>query len=153
MARPRKPLSLSVSSSQAHYVLEKAVADRKLSAADVDHYVASMHHEISTLEHRLASLRDAIVEPVKHFVHKVEEKVWGGDGPFPAPETKPAKKARKKRVSAARKASMQLQGQYLGLIQKFPKSKREGFKAMARKDGRENAIAAMKKALGREGNG
>ncbi len=153
MARPRKPLSPSLSSSQAHYVLEKAVADRKLSAADVDRYVASMHHEISTLERRLAALRDAIVEPVKHFVHKVEAKVTGGDSPFPAHEAKPAKKARKKRVSAARKASMQLQGKYLGLMQKFSKSKRAAFKAMAKKDGRENAIAAMKKALGREGNG
>ena len=91
MARPRKPITLSVSSSQAVYVLERAVADGKLSAADVDRYIAQMHNEISSLEARIAHLRDAIVAPVR--------KLFGGGMPFPLGKHKIA--GGKGRVSAA----------------------------------------------------
>lgn len=161
MARPRKPITLSVSSSQAVYVLERAVADRKLSAADVDRYIAQMHKEISSLEARIAHLRDAIVGPVKKFFGGDmpfplgKEKVAGGGQPFPLGKKDagggqpfPLKK-RKMRVSAARKASMQLQGQYLSLFTKLPKKDRATYKALAKKDGRETAIAAMKMRIGK----
>src|SRR5664279_2643127 len=152
MPRPRKPIKLSLTAHQALYALEKAVSDRKLSAADVDRYVASMHHEISAIEERLTRLKDAVVGPVKKLFGggmpfplggRKAERGGGGEVPVPHSAKKNAggdpsfPKKRKKRVSAVRKASMQLQGQYLGLMQKFPKTKRAGFKAMAKKDGRD----------------
>ena len=149
MPRPRKPVHLSVSAHQALYVLEKAVFDRKLTAADVDRYAASMHREISSIEEKLAQLKDAVVGPVRRLFGGDtpfplgKHKVAGGDGPFPAKEAKPAKK-RKKRVSAAVKASRQLQGKYISALRNLPKSQRAIFQAIAKKDGREKAISAIK---------
>jgi len=58
--RPRLQLSSpSLSPGQAGYVLERLVADRRISAGEINRYVAEMHREISTLEARLNSLRSA----------------------------------------------------------------------------------------------
>jgi hypothetical protein len=61
----------------------------------------------------------------------------------------PMKKARKKVVSAAGKASQRLQGQYLGYMRQIAKAKRAIYKKISKEKGREEAIAAMKKALGK----
>ncbi len=154
MARPRNPVTLSLSAHQALYVLEKAVFDRRLTSADVDRYVASMHHEISSIEERLNRLKDAFVGPVKRIFGGDmpfplgKNKVAGGDGPFPAKEEKPAKK-RKKHVSAAVKASRQLQGKYISALRNLPKSRRAAFQKIAKEEGREKAIAVIKLQAGK----
>jgi hypothetical protein len=162
MARPRKPVTLSLSAHQALYVLEKAIFDRKLTAADVDHYVASMHHEISSIQERLARLKEAVVGPVK--------RIFGGDMPFPGSKQKggggevpvphstkknaggdppfPTKK-RKQRVTAAVKASRQLQGQYISALRGVAKSRRATFQKIAKEEGREKAIAVIKLQAGK----
>lgn len=155
MARPRKPVTLSLSAHQALYVLEKAVFDRKLTSADVDRYVASMHHEISSIEAKLAHLRDAVVGPVKKLFGGGMpfplggRKVEGGGKPFPEPKDPvgepPAPKKRKKRVSAKARASRQLQGQYISALRNLPKSRRAQFQKIAKEEGREKAIAAIKR--------
>jgi len=48
MARPRKVTSFN--SAQAQFILERAIADRKLSSSDVNRYLGAMHEEISALE-------------------------------------------------------------------------------------------------------
>jgi hypothetical protein len=161
MARPKKTQSHSYSHSQAAYVLERVLADRRLSAADVDRYIAEMHEEISSIEARIAQLRDAVVAPVKKLfgggMPLGGRKGRGGDPPFPKTGAGgdppfPTKK-RKKRVSAEVKASRQLQGQYISALRNIPKTKRAPFQRIAKEQGREKAIAAMRKAAGREGNG
>lgn len=152
MARPRKAVSLSLSSHQALYVLEQAVADRKLTSADVDRYVASMHHEISALERRLASLRDAVVEPVKHLFQRAASSsaspATAAAKPAAAPASSggPAKAAKKRKVYVTPEvqASRRIQGQYISALRNLPKGKRAFYQQMARKDGREKAIAAIK---------
>ena len=136
MARPISDHKLTP--HQASFVLQKALADHKLSHADVKRYLASMHEEISSLEARLTRLKDAVVAPVKSAFRTVEKKVMGGDIPFPL-----GKKKRKMRISAKRRASMQLQGEYLGLLVKLPKSQRAKFQKIAKEEGRDRAIAAM----------
>jgi predicted nucleic acid-binding Zn-ribbon protein len=142
MPRSKKAVSITLSPSKAGYVLERALADRKLSQADVNRYVANMTDEIRELEERLASLRDAIVEPVKRFAHKVEEKVLGGDTPA---VTKTRRKQRA--VSPEVAATRRLQGQYMSLLSRIPKSKRAFYQKIAKAKGREEAIAAMRKTL------
>jgi hypothetical protein len=143
MPRPKKAAPVSFSPSQAVYVLERALADRKLSRADVRQYIAGMAEEIRGLEARLASLREAVVEPVKRLVHKVEEKVMGGDPSFP-------KKRRKQRpVSPEVAATRKIQGQYLGVLSQIPKTKRPFYQKIAKTKGREEAIASMRKTLGK----
>jgi|GEM_PF-2804089 len=144
---PRAKKTVSVSPSQAKYIVERAVADGKLSAADINSYMSSLSEEISTLEARLMTLRTTIVEPVKtyvreHFTHAKDKPAEGGDGPFPKTDKKRKKKA--KAVTPERKASMQLQGQYLGLLAKLPANQKEKIKKLAKDEGREAAIKAMK---------
>jgi hypothetical protein len=49
----------TVTAGQAQWVIERLVADRRISPQDVQRYVAEMGREIQDLERRLASLREA----------------------------------------------------------------------------------------------
>jgi hypothetical protein len=55
----------------------------------------------------------------------------------------------KQPLSPERAASQKLQGQYLGYIRQIPKTKRAVYQRISKMKGREEAIAAMKKALGK----
>lgn len=91
-----------------------------------------MHEEISTLEERLTRLKNA-VEPVKRMLHRAEE---------PTTQAEPApKKKRKKRMTPERKASMQMQGKYLGLLTRLPKNQRAKYKVIAK-----NKVIAKKES-------
>jgi hypothetical protein len=146
MARPKKSVSRSWAPSQAVFILERALKDRKLSAADIKRYVGTMADEIRELEERLASLKDAAVKSVKRVFAR------GAEVPVPHVKARLPRKGRKRAksvVSAERRASQQLQGQYLGLIRQIPKTKRAFYQKVSKAKGREEAIAAMKKALGK----
>lgn len=152
MARSAKKPGLTP--HQAAFVVERALAERKLSSADVKRYVGQMHEEISTIEKRLVELRDAIVQPVKRALHlgSPVTRRAGGDPPFPKRKAGgdppfPKKAAKRKPISAERRASMKLQGEYLGLLARLPKSQRSKYQKIAREEGRDKAIAAMKKAV------
>jgi hypothetical protein len=55
----------------------------------------------------------------------------------------------KRKISAKGRASYQLQGQYVAHIRQIPERERARFKRMAKQDGREKAVAEMKKRLGK----
>src|SRR3954452_4628375 len=58
MPRPRlNAQAPQLSHGQAAYVLERLVADRRVSPGEVSRYVSDMHREISDLETRLSTLR------------------------------------------------------------------------------------------------
>lgn len=60
MPRPRQQASHPpLHSGQASYVLERLIADRRISPGEINRYVSDMHREISHLEQRLSSLRTA----------------------------------------------------------------------------------------------
>lgn len=59
MARPKRQFQGSLSPGQAHYVLDRLIKDRRVSAGEIDRYVSEMGQEISDLEEKLARLRDA----------------------------------------------------------------------------------------------
>lgn len=132
MARPAQLPTLTP--GQAQYVLNQLIADGTVKAADVRRHAASIQEEIGTLERRLAELRAAAsgVHPVraaKRAARSVAKKV--------------------RQLSAKTKASYQVQGQYLGYIRQIPKTQRAKYQRLAKEQGREKAIAALKKALGK----
>src|SRR5438067_401563 len=58
MPRPRlNAPAPQLSQGQAAYVLERLIADRRISPGEVSRYVSDMHREISDLESRLQTLR------------------------------------------------------------------------------------------------
>lgn len=128
MAKAETP---SITSHQALYILEKAIDDRKISAADVRRYISGMWEEMNFLERRIAELRDA-GEPLRHPVRAARS------------IGKRVKRAARK-VSAEVAASRRLQGQYIAAIRQVPKNRRAKYAAIAKEKGREAAIAAIKK--------
>lgn len=130
------------SPAHAVYILRRALADRKLTAADIRRYSASIQEEISDLESRLADLKDAFVGQAR--------RVWGrATGEGLTQRRRRSLKRRKATVSPEITASRKLQGQYLGFIRQIPASQRARFKKMATQEGREKAVAAMRKQLGK----
>lgn len=113
---------------QARYILEKLIDEGKVGAADVRRHLAGMWQELSAIERRIEELRS--VAGSVHPVRRVKQT---------------ARKVTKKFKSAKVLASQRLQGEYIRAIARVPKSQREKFKKIAKTDGREAAIAAMKK--------
>lgn len=139
MARKARFPSLSL--TQAGFVLEKLIDEGKVAATDVRRHLGSIGSEISNLEKRLSELRDAMPGSVKHPVRAARS--------ARKTLTKVAKKVRKRALSAQAKASQQIQGQYLGYMRQIKKTARAKYKAISKELGRVEAIAAMKKALGK----
>ncbi len=147
MARPRKSATEHhLSAGQAKYVLDRLIAERRVSSSDVKHYVNDMHREISDLEQRLRSLREATGDAIRGVMEKLPA-VLGGKrrGRPPAAGAKP--KRRRARITPEQLASRQLQGRYLGLIRQIPASRRGTYQKIAKERGREAAIREMMTTL------
>jgi len=134
MPRPAKVPALT--GSQAIYVLEKLIDEGKVSAADVRRHLAGMWQEMNFLEKRLSELRSMVgsVHPVRRAKRAIKRAA-----------------ARVKRVAKTPEAaaSRKLQGQYIAYIRQLPERNRKRFAQIAKKNGREAAISAMKKRLGK----
>lgn len=59
MPRPRSQATTTLSPGQATYVLERLVAERRISPGEIYRYLGEIDREISSLEARLNSLRGA----------------------------------------------------------------------------------------------
>jgi hypothetical protein len=110
---------------KALFVIERLIADKKVTRARVEKIAGQVDQEISTLERRLAMLR-------------------GGEAVGVATQSKGAQK---RPTSAATAASRRLQGQYLGLIRQIPASQRGKFKKVAATKGREQAVRMLRTEL------
>jgi hypothetical protein len=121
--------------AQASFIIEKALSERKLTHHDVRRYQTQIQHEITELEVKIAELRG----------------ITGDNGKVPIPGRTPAstvstiKTKAAKPVSRQVAASRRLQGRYLALIRQVPARQRGKYQRIAKKDGREAAIAAMEK--------
>lgn len=130
MARPTVP---GITAAQAHYILEKLIDEGSVSPADVRRHLSGMWEEMSVIERRLADLRD-LRGAVRHPVRRVKARLRG-------------RKLRAVSPEVAR--SRALQGQYIGLLRQVPEGDRKRFADIARSRGREAAVAALRKRLGK----
>lgn len=147
MARPRKASHQHLSPGQASYVLDRLVADRRVSSNEVQRYVNDMHREIGDLELRLRSLREAAGSAIARVVHAVTP---GRRRGRPAGAAKAGRRRRRRSaITPEQLASRQLQGRYLGLIRQIPASRRGQYQKIAKEKGREAAIKEMQSALHR----
>ena len=130
-----------MTATQAHYVLSRMIADKRVSKSDIAHYLGSMQSEIRELELRIAELKSIHggAVPARATAPRAEAKAAA---PTPAP------KARKQiKLTPQQKASRQLQGVYMSLIRQFPAARRNTFRKLGKEKGREAAVDAMKSAL------
>lgn len=137
----RKSTTPALTPDQAHYVLAQAVADRKLSYNDIVSYLARIKEDVRALEARLDNLRaltgNGIVSHAKRLAHDV------------GPKAVRSERRRAKRITPAHRASMKLQGQYLGLLRQLPDARKVQIKKLAQEKGREVAISMMRRELNR----
>lgn len=137
---------LSISPSQAHYVLSKLLDNRTITRRDVASCLSMMQKEINELEHRLGELRalsdgDAPEGPKRRRARTATRKR--------ASKKKGAKKkARKAGITPQQLASRKLQGVYMSLLRRIPKSKRAQYQRLAKEKDRQSAVDAMKAVLG-----
>jgi hypothetical protein len=130
----RTPQIPELTSGQAHFILARLIDEGTVSATDVRRVLGQMWAELNFIERRLSELR-AAAEPLRHPVRAARS------------VTTKMKSAAKRVMSAERKASMRMQGEYLGLLTQIPKNGRSKYQRIAKTEGREKAIDAMKTAL------
>ena len=124
----------ALTADQARYILSKLIDERRVSAADVRRHLGGMWQEMSFLEKRLEELR--ATAGALHPVRRVKAAL---------------KRVRRRRRKASPEvaASQKVQGQYLGYMRQIPEGDRKRFADIAKTRGREAAIAALKKRLGK----
>jgi hypothetical protein len=126
----------TVTAGQAQWVLERLLADRRISQQDVQRYVAGIAREIQDLERRLAVLREA-----------------AGTGPVPssAPRSAaPAAKAGKRRPGRPKKRSGHprgIAGTLAVLLRSIPAAEHAAISAIRADQGIKAAIGAARAAV------
>ena len=166
MARPPKQSS-PLSAGQSAYVLERLIAERRVSSGDVNRILSEMGREISDLEQKLQRLREAhggvsaaAPAPARRGPGRPPGSGKGRRrgrppasaapaGAAPAAAKGGAKRGRKRRgaITPEQLASRQLQGRYLALVRQFAAGRRPQFAKIAKEKGREAAIREMQSSL------
>jgi len=114
---------MDITPGRALFVLERLIADKRVTRSEVNRLARDVDREIASLERRLAILRE---RPLVGSARAA---------------------AGKRQVSQATAASRRLQGRYLGLIRQIPAAHRGKFKKIAAAKGREEAVRALQKDL------
>ena len=126
----------TVTAGQAQWIIERLLADRRISPQDIRRYVADMGREIEDLERRLASLREA-----------------AGSGPAasPAPRTAaPAAKNGRRRVGRPKKRPGHprgIAGTLEVLLRSIPTAEHAAIAAIRANQGIKAAISAARAAV------
>jgi hypothetical protein len=135
---PEKSTGIAVTPGQAQWIVERMVAERRVSAADVRSALAGMGAEIAELERRLAALREA-----------------RGDAPTAAqaPRSEPAvAKTRKRRGGRRKKGSGHprgIAGTLAVLLRSIPAAEHAAIQAIRADQGVLSAIRAARIAVRR----
>jgi hypothetical protein len=126
MPRQQQSAGTGLTPSQALYVLDRLVRERRVNAREVSRMASEMSTEIAELERRLAMLRG---------------NAGGGAASRGRRSGRP--------VNAAVAASRRLQGEYMGLMRHVSGRDRARIKKIAATKGREAAVREMRASLGR----
>jgi hypothetical protein len=133
-----------LSPSNAMRLVEMLIEEGKVLAQDIARYL-----HIANLEARLAKLRGNEVRVRRSKNSSKAKSPKSSKSPKTSKRAKPAKRAKrpKRRISAKGRRSYQLQGRYIAFIRRFPKNARGKYQKIAKEQGRERAIAVMKRDL------
>ncbi len=124
---PRAAHTPAPSPGQAQYVLDRLIAERRITITEVQGYLRALEREILELEMRIRTLRDA------------------DDGsrlPIALPATPRTGVRRRRRHSAAGRRGLR----FSGLIRRLPANAKKRLKAIRAEQGIEVAIAAAEAA-------
>jgi hypothetical protein len=139
---------LNITADRAAHVLHILIAEGKLTAKHVSDALKRREEMIHELRQRLDALERGAVSAVEGVGRKI---------------TRKAGRKPKRRMTATRRAALQLHGRYLGHIRTLPKATKAKVKAIREKSGVHAAIGAARRvatpaapaarARGRNGKG
>jgi len=133
VALGREALRMDVTPGQAQWVIERLLADGRISAKEVNRYLDNMQGEIRDIERRLASLREA-----------------AGSGPVASPGPRrelAAAKTPRRRASGKKGHPRGVAGTLAVLLRSIPAADHAGIAAIRAGKGIKAAIAAAKAAV------
>jgi hypothetical protein len=152
----------SLTPGEALYVVERLLAERRVSAADIHRYLSQLSDEIRRIEARLDELWEAepvlsLEEPPSLAPRRLGARRSTGRrtrqarppvSPFEAVASAsvplPKERRKRRRSSPAIVAKMRLIGSFVGYIRQVPQAKRPGFQRIAKQQGYEAAIEAIR---------
>jgi hypothetical protein len=145
---------MHVTPGQAAYVIDRLISERRLTTADVRHYLDELHREISTTEERLAQLRAAIAPHTTVVAsHTGTERQRSSNAVasnnLSSNTTASNTTPRKRRFSPGMRAQQQLQGRYAGYLRQLAAHIKPRFQAIKARDGITAAITALRDHLGK----
>jgi hypothetical protein len=164
------PPTLDVTPGQATYVIERLLAERRLTTNDITRYLNDLQHEITTIETRLAILHAATPHPTRSPAHtttqpstpsnttrttskrdqqQIASNTIASNTPASNTVASNTAKRRKRQFSPAIRAQQQLQGRYMGYLRQLPSHLKPRFHAIKGRDGIGAAITALRQHLGK----
>ncbi len=124
---------MDVTPGQAQWIIERLIAERRVSRADIQTYVADIGREIQDIETRLASLREAAGKPA---------------AASPAPRSAVATPKTKKRRAGGKKGHPRgIAGTLAVLLRSIPAAEHAAVQAIREKKGIKAAIKAAKASV------
>jgi len=124
---------MDVTPGQAQWVIERLIAERRVSRVDVQKYVADMGREIHDIETRLAILREAAGKP---------------SAAAPTPRSVAVtRKAGKRRAGAKKGHPRGIAGTLAVLLRSIPAAEHAAINAIRADKGIKAAITAARKAI------
>jgi hypothetical protein len=131
-----KSAAIGVTPGQAQWIVERMIAERRISAADVRSILANMGEEIAKLERRLAALREARGDaPV------------GLQAPRSEPPTRKTRKRRRGRRTKATGHPRGIFGTLVVLLRSIPATEHAAIQAIRADQGIRAAIKAAQAAV------
>jgi hypothetical protein len=127
---------------QANNVLRRLIENGMVNSKDVSAIAAQIQNEIESLEEQRAVLRQTSGGIVRSPRSRTRQRPAkrGAEGER---DTRRRKRRRKQNLTPERRAKLQLQGHYLALMRRMPKTKRSHYKKLFKDEGVQAAIMAM----------
>lgn len=132
---------------QAQYVLQRLIENGTVNSKDVSAVAAQIEDEIESLEQQLRMLRQTSRGLGHLSTGASRPRPRSAENGSRKDTTRSRRRRRKLHLSPERRVKLQLQGHYLALMRQTPKSQREHYKKLFRKDGVQAAIVAMESAV------
>lgn len=140
-----KASMMSYTTGQLQYIVTRACNDGNLTERTIRGYLADLGKEIASIEARIQELRQLATGSASTDNAKARPPRAAAS----ARGLKAAKRPRRGRTSAKNVASRKIQGRYIAYLRQIPQKDRPRYQELAKTRGREVAIVAMQKTLGR----
>ena len=130
---------------QLQYIVTRACNDGSLTERTIRGYLADLETEIASIEARIRELRQ-LASGSAATDHAKARPARAAASPH---RLKTTTQPSRKRISAKNAASRKIQGRYIAYLRQIPQKDRGRYQELVKTRGREVAITAMQKALGR----